>query len=173
MVLAVDRELVARLREGSDEAAEVLFERHWPRAWRIALVLTGRPELAEDVVQDAFINAFQSLNRFNGRSEFGTWFHRIVVNGALNMRRREERLVLQEPPELSREAGLPDHDPALLAALRSLSDERRLLVALRYWLDFMPREIAETLRLPEGTVNSRLSRALEEIRHHLEVDDDA
>jgi RNA polymerase sigma-70 factor, ECF subfamily len=172
MVLVADHDLVARLREGSNEAAEVLFERHWARAWRSAIVLTGRADLAEEVVQEAFMKAFESLDGFNGRSSFGTWLHRIVVNGALNARRRESRLVLVDPPELSAEAQLPEHDPALISAVRLLSEDRRLLIVLRYWLELMPREIADVLGVREGTVNSRLFRSLEELRHRLEVDDD-
>ena len=158
-------ELVARASAGSREAAEELFELHWARAWRLAATLADSRAAAEDVVQEAFERAFRSLRSFDGRASFATWLHRIVVNTALNARRRERRLVLV-PPSEPRSA-----DAVLRDAVRRLPDDRRIVVALRYWLDLSPTEIADLLELPVGTVNSRLSRALGELRKEMEEPD--
>ena len=158
-------ELVIRVRAGSREAAEELFELHWPRAWRLASTLAESRAAAEDIAQEAFERAFRSLGSFDGRSSFATWLHRIVVNTALNARRRERRLVVVPPAEP------PSPDAALRDAVRELPDGRRMVVVLRYWLDLSPTEIAELLEVPVGTVNSRLARALAQLREQMEEAD--
>lgn len=165
-----NRELVKRARRGSPEAAAALFERHWARAWQVAFTLVGDAQAAEDVVQDAFERAFAGLPDFNGRSSFGTWLHRIVINRALNIRRRERRL-LPTPSGLPADAAA-EAAPALADLVRRLPEERRTPIVLRYWLDFTPTEIAELLGVPVGTVHSRLGRGLAQLRRHLEEDDD-
>ena len=171
MTEAAERELVDRARCGSADAATELFERHWRRAWQVAFTLAGDAQTAEDVVQDAFERAFAGLPDFNGRSSFGTWLYRIVVNRALNVRRRERRLV---PTPVRATADAPsDAEPALADLVRRLPAERRTPVVLRYWLDFTPAEIADLLGVPLGTVHSRLARGLAQLRLALEEDDDA
>jgi RNA polymerase sigma-70 factor (ECF subfamily) len=163
---ASDAALVRRAREGSREAAGELFARHWPDAWRAALVITGRREMADDVAQDAFERAFAALARFDESRPFGAWLHRIVVNRSLDLIRRERRLVGMELAD-QRTGGWRDvaaEDRALLAAVASLSEQRRVAVVLRYGLGYPPPEIAALLGVPVGTVHSRLARALEDLR---------
>ena len=164
-----DRELVAAARAGSREAAATLFERHWPRAWRIAYTLVGNSGRAEDVAQEAFVRAFASLATFDGRSAFSTWLHRIAVNVALSTLRSERRLDDREPPAAAGDDVLSDR--AVRDAVAALPLERRAAVVLRYWLDYPPAEIAELLGVPVGTVHSRLARGLAELRAQLEVPD--
>jgi RNA polymerase sigma-70 factor (ECF subfamily) len=167
-----DTTLVARARGGSRDAADQLFSRHWLSAWRAALALTGSRELAEDVVQDAFERAFGALDRFREGS-FAAWLHRIVVNRALDVMRAERPSVGLEAagghaarPDPGR---LPDAD--FLAAVACLAEERRVVVVLRYGLDYPLSKIAVFLNIPLGTVQSRLHRALAELRTRLEVHD--
>ena len=163
-----DGELVAAARGGSREAAAELFERHWPGAWRAAFAITGRRAMADDVAQDAFERAFAALSRFDRRRPFAPWLHRIVVNRSLDLLRSERRLVGAEVVEgewHDTESG----DRALLDAVASLPLQRRVVVVLRYGLGFAPSAIASILGVPEGTVNSRLARALEQLRAELEV----
>jgi RNA polymerase sigma-70 factor (ECF subfamily) len=166
-----DGELIQQTRAGSRDAAEELFSRYWPRAWRVAVALSGgRPE-AEDVLQEAFGRAYAGLSRFNGRSSFPTWLLRIVVNCAIDECRRERRrrdaVRLAEPPS---EVVHSSPDPEVAAAVTRLAPERRVIIVLRYWLGYSAEEIASVLDLPPGTVHSRLSRALAELRSRLEVD---
>jgi RNA polymerase sigma-70 factor (ECF subfamily) len=165
--------LVAGAREGSREAAGELFSRHWRGAWRAAYAITGSEAAAEDVVQDAFERAFRTLARFDGRRPFGAWLHRIVVNRALTLLRDERRL---EPLDgLAEGEGVDDPqaggDRALLARIAGLGPERRAVLILRYGLGHSVAEIAELIELPVGTVQSRLARALAELRSQLEVPD--
>jgi len=162
--------LVLAARRGEPDACRALVERHWAGAWKAALAITARTAVAEDVVQDAFERAFAALGRFDETRPFAPWLHRIVVNRALDLVRAERRLVgLDEhtiPAAWIDEAA--DQDRPGLEALARLSPERRAVVVLRHLLDYSPPEIARMMDLPVGTVNSRLGRALAELRDALE-----
>jgi RNA polymerase sigma-70 factor, ECF subfamily len=167
-----DAKLVKLAREGSRDAAAELFARHWRPAWRAAFAVTGRREMADDVAQDAFERAFAALSRFDDRRPFAPWLHRIVVNRCLDLLRSERRLVSGDA-ELDR---LEWHDAVggdreLLEAVACLSLQRRVVIVLRYGLGYSPTAIAELLDLPTGTVNSRLARALDDLRERYEVID--
>ena len=166
-----DRDLVRKARRGDRDAAAALFRRYWRDAWRAAFVITGRAALADDVAADGFERAFAALGRFDERRPFGPWLHRIVANRALDILRAERRLSDQELPEMPDLA--PTHatgDRSLLSAVAELSLERRVVVVLRYGVGMTPKQIADALELPVGTVNSRLARSLEQLRESLEVE---
>ena len=166
-----DRDLVRRARRGDREAAAQLFRRYWRDAWRAAFAITGRGALADDVAADAFERAFAALGSFDERRPFGPWLHRIVANRALDILRAERRLSNEELPDTPDVA--PTHelgDQGLLGAVAELPLERRVVVVLRYGVGMTPKEIARTLDLPVGTVNSRMARALEQLRDSLEVE---
>lgn len=168
---ASDRDLVRGARRGDRDAAAALFRRYWRDAWRAAFAITGRRALADDVAADAFERAFAALDRFDERRPFAPWLHRIVANRALDVLRLERRLAGDEPPEVPDLA--PAHDTgdrSLLASVAELEVERRVVVVLRYGVGMTPKQIAETLDLPVGTVNSRLARALGQLRESLEVE---
>jgi RNA polymerase sigma-70 factor, ECF subfamily len=169
-----ERSLVERARDGDAPAAAELFERHWPRAWRIAFAVTGDRSLADDAAQVALIRAFASLRTFDADRPLRPWIDRIVTRSAIDQLRRSARnpVLTAEPPapEDAAYAGeggdLADHvDVAVLG----LDADRRLVVVLRYWVDLGIEEIASLLDLPPGTVASRLSRALAELRAMIEV----
>jgi len=166
-----DRDLVRRARRGDRDAAAALFRRYWRDAWRAAFAITGRGALADDIAADGFERAFAALGRFDERRPFGPWLHRIVANRSLDLLRAERRLSDEELPETPDPA--PAHevgDRSLLSAVAELSLERRVVVVLRYGVGMTPKQIAEALDLPVGTVNSRLARSLEQLRASLEVE---
>ncbi len=123
--------------------------------------------MADDIAQDAFERAFAALGRFDESRPFAPWLHRIVVNRALDLLRRERRLVGLEAagqmvaPESGTSAA---GDRELMQAVAGLSPQRRVVVVLRYGLGYPPMEIAGILDLPVGTVHSRLARALDDLR---------
>lgn len=169
--METDADLVLAAQRGSRDALGAIFDRHWPRVWRAAYATTGDRELANDAAQDAFLRAASALDRFDRRRPLEPWLVRIAVNRAIDLVRRERRLV---PAEQAAEAFGFDDPPAdeeLAAALETLGPERRAVIALHYGLDYTTPEIAEVLDVPLGTVNSRLARALRDLRSHLEVRD--
>ena len=166
-----DAELVLAARRGDRSALGAIFDRHWPRVWRAALATTGDRELANDAAQDAFLRAASALSRFDPERPLEPWLVRIAVNRAIDLLRRERRSV---PVAALEEPFASDGEPAdeeLAQALRRLGPDRRAVIALHYWFDYTTPEIAEVLGVPLGTVNSRLARALHDLRLHLEVRD--
>ncbi|HEX2504779.1 MAG TPA: RNA polymerase sigma factor [Gaiellaceae bacterium] len=151
-------------REGSVEDIEVLFRRHWPRAYRAAYLVVHDAAAAEDIAQEAFLAAVRALDRFDGRRPFAPWLHRIVVNRAIDWARaRALRRELGDEP-LTHAAARPRTggvSEEVVAALAGLSPDHRAVVVLRYLLEYTPGEIGAILELPRGTVNSRLRRALD------------
>ena len=165
--MSSDAELIAQAQAGSAAARETLFDRYWQRVWRTAYAVAGTEDVASEIAQDTFIRAFAALSRFEHGRPVGPWLAKIAVNRALDVMRRER---LQAPGRADEAvAPDPDRDWELLEAVRRLSPERRLVIGLHYWLDLGVEQIGEILELPAGTVASRLSRALAQLRHDLEA----
>ena len=173
-----DQRLIRAAQDGSEEALEVLFRRHWPIANRAAYLVVRDAAAAEDIAQEAFLSAVRSLDRFDRRRPFGPWLHRIVVNRAIDWARaRKLRGEVGVDPDAGAgkqvaEATVEPGSTRVLSddvgeAIAALDPERRAIVVLRYLLEFTPGEIAEALGLPRGTVNSRLRRALDELGERL------
>jgi RNA polymerase sigma-70 factor (ECF subfamily) len=162
--------LVRAAQRGSAEAFAELFRRHWPRAHRAAWLVVHDATAAEDVAQEAFLAAVRSLDRFDRRRPFGPWLHRIVVNRAIDYARARElrREVAAAPsdPVAPPDCTAPAED--LLAALAALPPDQRAVIVMRHLLGFTPGEIATSLGLPRGTVNSRLRRGLDGLQEVVE-----
>ncbi|MEV6397826.1 sigma-70 family RNA polymerase sigma factor [Streptomyces sp. NPDC051907] len=166
--------VIARVRAGEPEAYAQLVRAYTNVALKAAVTF-GAGADAEDVVQSAFIKAYQSLDRFRDGASFRPWLLRIVVNETRNTVRtavRMRALAGREALLLGAEPLIPESaDPAyaavagerraqLLAAMDELSEEQRQVVAYRYLLEMDEAETAEALGWPRGTVKSRLNRAL-------------
>ena len=127
---------------------------------------------AEDIAQEAFVQAIRRLDRFDRRRRFAPWLGAIVANRAIDwLRARTARRESgQEPPESAVAADPPAgaYSEEVLMALAELSPEHRAVVVMRYVLEYTPGEIAQALDLPRGTVNSRLRRGLDVLESRLE-----
>jgi RNA polymerase sigma-70 factor (ECF subfamily) len=164
--MATDTELIAGARRGSEEALEELFRRYWPLAWQWAYALTGNRGRADDLAQEAFARAVAALPRFDAERPFRPWLKRILLNVGIDELRRHRNTELpldwfadrREPDDKDERAGSDE----LVAAVRALSPARRVVIVLH--LD----EIAAQLGTPYGTVASRLSRGLADLRAALE-----
>ncbi len=167
--------LVARARAGELEAFDALVVRYLDRAYAVALRLMRQREDAEDLVQDAFIQALQALERFDGARPFGPWFFRILVNRGLNLRRARKVRATEEMPE---DVPAPEDTPVrlleraelrerLCAAIEALPDRERMVVELFELEGFDSGEIAEILELPRGTVRWHLHEARRTLRAQL------
>jgi RNA polymerase sigma-70 factor, ECF subfamily len=163
-----ERRLVQQARQGAPDAVSELFRRHWQAAWRAAFAVCGRRELAGEIAQEAFVRAVSGLDGFDESRPLRPWLRRIAANAAVDELRREGRLTTAEGVrEPAHEPEWPVDDEVVRAVAR-LAPEKRVVVALHYWLDYRTPEIAELLETPVGTVASRLSRALAELRADLE-----
>jgi RNA polymerase sigma-70 factor (ECF subfamily) len=187
-VLAVRRggragETGARLRLAAALAFEELVAREKERVFRVALSVLGPgcEAEAEDVTQEVFVRAYRSLPSFRGESRLSTWIYRLAFNLAVDHRRRLGRR--REDGDPDRAEALPDSAPAgdpyraarqdersraVRRALARVSEERRAVLHLHYWMGHTVAEIGELLGLPAGTVKSHLHRAREALREELE-----
>ncbi len=161
-----ERALISGALRGSEVDMAALFKAHWPRAYRSAFLIVHDHAAAEDIAQEAFVQAIRHLDRFDRTRRFGPWLGAIVANRAIDWARartarREAGWVENDLPEPER-APLPGrYSEEVMRALTSLTPEHRAVVVLRYVLEYTPGEIAVALELPRGTVNSRLRRALD------------
>jgi RNA polymerase sigma-70 factor, ECF subfamily len=172
---ASERQLVGDAQGGSSAAMAELYGLHWRGAYRAAYLVVHDAAAAEDIAQDAFLAAVDSLDRFDRRRPFRPWLHRIVVNRALDWARRE---ALRRRVDGAESVFEPLPPPAeiggeMIAALKELPAEQRAVVVLRHLLEYTPGEIARMLELPRGTVNSRLRRGLDRLREAAEAGADA
>ena len=177
-----DTALVERARTGDVNAYESLVQQYQELAFRVAYQVTGDAADAEDAAQEAFVNAYYALSRFRAGAPFRPWLLRIVANEAWNRRtsahRRtalaERALAAQSSGEAApspEEAAEADEFRAILiATLRDLRADDRLVLAYRLFFDLSEAEMAVALNCPRGTVKSRLSRALARLRAALPDD---
>ena len=179
-----DHELVTAAQGGDRGALDQLLRRHYERVQAVCRRITGHEADAADAAQDAMIAIVRNLDRFDGRSSFGTWAYRIATNASLDeLRRRKRRAVptatdddeyphaeVADPDSGRRVDAIGDH-MALELALRSLSDEFRIPVVLRDVADLDYAEIAEVLDIPAGTVKSRIARGRAALAKALSAED--
>lgn len=183
-----DSEAVDRARRGDHEAFRLLVERYQARVFRLALRVLRDEEQARDAVQEGFLKAYRSLDRFEGRSRFYTWLYRLVLNLCLDMRRkdRSDREVEwdEERVHPAGEVGEPaleeaDGGPAgaleraeirerVGAAIERLPEVQRETLILREVEGLSYQEIAEALGISKGTVMSRLHYARKKVQRILE-----
>jgi RNA polymerase sigma-70 factor (sigma-E family) len=151
-----------------------LFRAHAVALVRLATLLLGDQESAEDVVQDAFFGLYRSLPRLRDDSKALPYLRASVINGSRSVLRARRRAVLRrvqhEPPVWSAEsAAIAGEDrKALLAAVARLPRRAREVLALRYYLDLADGEIAAALGVSRATVSSTASRALAALARQLQ-----
>jgi RNA polymerase sigma factor (sigma-70 family) len=175
-----DSELFARAQRGDTAAYEEIVHRYQQLAFRTAYVITGSAVEAEDAAQDAFVKAYRALDRFRLGADPRPWLLRIVANEARNRVRasgRRQGLEMRLAEGFRQGDAAPSPEAAavaaedrsrLLALVNSLPEDDRLVIASRYFLELSGTETASALGIAEGTVKSRLSRALAKLRSRLE-----
>lgn len=170
--------IIERCKAGDTAAFDELVRRFEKRVFNCALRITGNYNDAADIAQEAFIRAFHSIQTFRGDAKFATWIYRIVTNVYLDERKRskahrttslDEAIELEENAvtrQIEDEAPTPDEVVenkerlrALQKAINSLPDYQRIIITLYHTQHRSYEEIAEILKLPIGTVKSRLNRA--------------
>ena len=179
-----EQEAIARLKRGDIGGLEALVHKYQVQAVRTAYLITRDRALAEDIVQAAFLRAYERIGQFDTGRPFGPWFLRSVVNDAVKAAARRERLV---PLEVSAEGGqtsladlLADPNPgpadmaeaaevrqAVWTALGKLPPVQRAAIVLRYYLGLSEAEMAGELACPPGTVKWRLHAARKRLRRLL------
>ncbi len=186
---AEDSRVVERARAGDREAFRELVEGHSRDLFRLAFRITGEEASAEDVVQETFLSAYKSLARFDGRSRFGTWLHRIAVNHAVEVLRRRRRITRPLPLPAGFEAGEgepaapeprsfepgPDRyavsgqiAAAARRALAALTPMEKTAFALRHFEGRSIAEIGSALGVRENASKQAVFRAVRKLREALQ-----
>jgi RNA polymerase sigma-70 factor, ECF subfamily len=178
-----DEEVVKRVLDGETALYELLMRRHNQRLYRVARAILRDDAEAEDVMQDAYVRAYQNLASFEGRAKFVTWLTRIAVHEALTRSRRRLRFqaldpadesngeIMQSPASSGRSPEEQAYDRELAAVLEkavsSLSEDHRLVFILRDVEGMTTEETAHCLNLTEENVKVRLHRARAGLRKRL------
>ena len=181
-----DVELVARARAGDRAAFRSLFERYNRRAFGVAFGVVKNQQDAADVVQEAFIKVHRHLDGFQGNSSFYTWLYRIVMNLAIDHLRRKRKVTefdetVRKDDVLADGASLPqgaNENPSKVAARKELTDQlhaalaelpeyHRAVIVLREVEGLSYEEMAKILKVPKGTIMSRLFHARRKMQERL------
>jgi len=181
-----DHRLIADCLQGNTAAFGELVRRYQDRLYHTVFRMVDNAEDALDVVQEAFLNAYQSLDSFKGDALFFTWLYRIAVNTAISMKRKQ-RVVLSidgrngepgieplDPSEINRPGHAleqAEQERRIHQALNRLSPEHRTVLVMKDMEGQKYETMADILGVPIGTIRSRLHRARLELRLLLEADE--
>jgi RNA polymerase sigma-70 factor, ECF subfamily len=177
-----DEDLMQLMRRGDPRAFEAVYERHSGAAFSLAYRMVGRGNVAEDVVQEAFLSIWRSGARYErARGSVRTWVLGIVHHRAIDQLRRssvhskrrasdegiEDRIESGERTDV--EVARRDEAQAIRTAMESLPPEQSHVIELAYFGGFTHTEIADILETPVGTVKGRMRLGLEKLRHGLRL----
>ena len=183
-----DEQIVQKVLTGQTALFEVLMRRHNERVYRAARAIVKEENEAEDVMQQAYVNAYSHLRQFDGRSQFSTWLVRIAIHEALARARRRARYINMDPQQTSGLTSMASiaspPDPERLAfsrelgalmesAIDGLPDGAREVFILRKVEGMSTEEVAAALDVSEAVVKTRLSRARATLRRELSAQTEA
>ena len=175
-----EAELIAQLKRHHIEALEPLVREYQAQAMGAAYLITGSRDEAEDVVQTAFIRAYEHISQFDSARGFKPWFMRIVINTAINQLPKQNNASIDDIStefylsaantiwdsltEIERQIEENQLRETIISALDKLPGEQRAVVVMRYYLDMEDDEIAQILKRPSGTIKWRLHNARKYLR---------
>lgn len=173
----MDRELVVLAREGDHDAFARLVAASVGRLNAIARLILRDYSLAEDAVQDAFVDAWRSLPGLRDPDRFDAWLTRLLVRSCQDLRRRTRRRVIELPLLTGDGPQIADHQTTFAVTdqiergLQGLTVDQRTVLVLAFYLDLPVAEAASILGIPAGTMKSRLHRAILALRATVDADD--
>lgn len=169
-----EEKLLQQAKDGSQEALMTLIRKYEPQVAATVIGMLGHGPEAEDVGQETFIRFYRSLHRFRGESSLGTYLTRIAINLSLNQikRRRQVRArfhtdtsdKIDNYPDLDRFTDRDEAKKLIQKGLQSLEPKFRSVLVLRLIDGFSTSETSRILKLPVGTVLSRLARGQQKLR---------
>lgn len=162
--------LIEAAKRGDKKAFESIVQKYHNELYYTALGIVRSGWDALDICQDTFLKVFSSLDTLKDTSKFRSWMNRILINKCNDHFRKNKRVTVVE--YIENEGFLEEgkeENIDLLRALSSLKDETRVVLTLRYFQDLPIKEIASIIDIPEGTVKSRLSNGLKELRKLMKV----
>ena len=177
-----EHQAIQRLKQGDISGLEFLVARHQVKAVRTAYLITRDLGLAEDVVQDSFLQAFRSINGFDSTRLFEPWFMRSVVNASVKMMQRSAKQVevgdeadesifaefATRVESVEEQVESIEFENQIWDAMQKLSPRQRAVIVQRYFLEMSEKEMAEEAGSAVGTVKWMLNTARERLRGLLE-----
>ena len=167
-------ELIARCKAGDQDAHFRLYKLYSKAMYNVGLRITRSEEEAEDVLQEAFINAFRNIDSYRGDATFGAWLKRIVVNKAINAvnRKKHDAIPDDERWDLAEEEPVAEYGEGLTVdrvkrCIGDLPDGYRTVLSLYLLEGYDHQEIAEIMGITESTSKSQLNRAKSKLRELL------
>lgn len=174
---------IGRMKQGDISGLALLVERYQVQAVRAAYLITQDRALAEDVVQEAFLQAYCHIHQFDTARPFAPWFLRSVTYAAVKAARRQQRslsldrsiavdtsfgeLLAASTPDPGEQAENTLLQQAVRDALQQLSPQQRAAVVMRYYLGLSERDMSEQMDCPAGTIKWRLNAARKQLRNLL------
>ncbi len=177
-----EQTLIASAQRGDVQAYEALVRQYEQLAFRAAWLITHDEAEAADAAQDAFVRAYRALGSFKLGQPFRPWLLQIVTHQALNRVQASQRrqqmteryarqlITAQDRPSPELKLAEREQSERLVQAVGKLSPDEQTLIALRYFLELPEAEVAQALRLPRGTIKSRLHRTLARLREIIRRD---
>jgi RNA polymerase sigma-70 factor (ECF subfamily) len=178
-----DIEIIDLILSGDRDKYRLLVERHQQMVFRTCMGYLHNRDDADDLTQEVFIRAYQSLSRFRRDSAFSTWLYRIAINAALNMTRRPGNFIMSriegifgpgsnDISEIARDTGdnpeelliKDEHRKWIAKALESLPENQRTAIVLSKYDELPQKEIAQIMNTTEGAVEALIQRAKANLR---------
>jgi RNA polymerase sigma factor (sigma-70 family) len=161
--------LVSRCKKGDKEAFHRLYDLHARAMLNVSMRVVNNRHDAEDILQEAFLSAFGNIGKFTGKSSFGSWLKRIVINRSIDfIRKRKLNLVSMDEnfdaPETEEMPGVVYEIETVRECIKELPDGYRIVLSLYLFEDYSHKEIADTLGITEGTSKSQYKRAKEKLK---------
>lgn len=178
--LEIDIALIEQTKAGNAEAFDALFARHSNHVLEmLRLRCGGDEEIAKDLMQEAFIRAFVSIDKFDTRYTFGGWIYTIARNLHIDLKRRNKKQEQQQQEiDFETPCGQPNPEQHIIntqnsmridAAVSRMAEHYRIVFDMRYMQDLSYEDISQRLKLPLGTVKTQIHRARERFLRELGV----
>ena len=160
----VDEILVMDCQSGSAKALEMLVSRWQKRLWRYALHLTADSEVAWEITQESWLGIIRGISRLNDPARFRSWAYRIVTNKTNDWIRKSKAVTRADSTQLDDHQQPQKKDTGVKELLERLDTRKKVVLNLYYFEQLTVPEIGAALRIPNGTVKSRLHNARNELK---------
>lgn len=160
----VDEILVMDCQSGSVKAMEMLVSRWQKRLWKYACNMTGDSEAAWDITQESWLGIIKGIRKLNDPANFRAWIYRITTNKAINWINKNKKVNKVSIEEIQDYRGKDEQDAGVKELLEKLDMKKRVVLNLYYFEQLSVPEIGMALKIPNGTVKSRLHSARKELK---------